>query len=163
MAPRRRGLAALAALVVSATAACAPLPAVCTTIGYSSTLTVTLAEPRDDVALELCLIDGCTPRPVDEVPSDAPIEPCVDDGCWTQSPAADDGPDVAADGQWVLERGDGLDGWTISILSGGDVVAYRLLAADGTVLAEGESRPDWVRVGGTEQCGGPTEAELVLG
>lgn len=125
-------------------------------------LTLTLAEPRDDVELELCLVDGCTPWPVGVLPSDEPIEPCGD-GCWTQAPASGDGPDVAADGQWFLEGGDAVDGWTISVLSGGDVVAYRLLDATGTVLADGEVQPDWVRVGGTEQCGGPTEAQVVLG
>jgi hypothetical protein len=30
------------------------------------------------------------------------------------------------------------------------------------VLAELTVTPDWVRVGGTEECGGPTEAEVVV-
>lgn len=156
---RRVALAAAVVVAAGATAACAPLPFACTTIGYSSTLTVTLADPRDDVALELCLAEGCTPRPVDEIASDEPIEICQTEACITATP---DGSAQGDDGHWALEGGDGLDGWTITIISG-DVVGYRLLAADGTVLAEGEVEPDWVRVGGSEQCGGPAEAEVVLG
>lgn len=141
--------------------ACAPLPLVCTTVGYSATLTVTLAEPRGDVELELCLVEGCTPRPVDEQVPDQPIEICETEACITAAP--EESEQIAAGGQWMLQEGDGVDGWTISVVGGGDVVAYRLLAADGTVVAEGESRPDWVRVGGSEACGGPHAAEVVLG
>lgn len=140
---RRVALAAAVVVAAVATAACAPLPLACTTIGYSSTLTVTLADPRDDVALELCLSDGCTPAPLDQLSSD----------------------EAFAEGRFGEASGDGVDGWTVVLGGGGDVVGYRLLDADGTVLAEaeGELEPDWVRVGGSEQCGGPAEAELVLG
>ncbi|SDH50623.1 hypothetical protein SAMN04489720_1457 [Agrococcus jejuensis] len=139
---RRLGLVATTALAATVTAACAPLPVACPAVGYFSTLSVTLAEPRDDVALELCLSAGCAPAPLDELASDEAI----------------------ADGLFGEASGDGLEGWTISIMSGGtDAVGYRLLDVAGTVLAEGEVEPEWVRVGGSEQCGGPTEAEIVLG
>lgn len=149
-----------AALVATATAACAGLPTACPAVGYSSTLTVTLAEPHDGVALELCVTQGCTPRALDDVPVDEPIEVCDSMECVTASPQ----PEASADdGIWMLERGDGVDGWTITIFTGGTAVGYRLLDPAGAVLDEGEAEPDWVRVGGSEQCGGPSEAEIVLG
>lgn len=138
---RRHALAAATTLVASATAACLPLPVACTTIGYSSTLTVTLAEPRPDATLELCLAEGCTPAPLEELSSD----------------------EAFAEGRFGEASGDGRSGWTVVLGGGGDAVGYRLLDADGAVLAEGEVEPDWVRVGGSEQCGGPAEAEVVLG
>ena len=139
---RRLGLVATTALAASSTAACMPIA--CTTIGYSSTLTLRLAEPRDDAILELCVTAGCTPRPIDDP---TPAAPDADEGIWS-----------SVDG-----GGDGVVGWTISIMTGGPAVVYRVLAADGTVIDDGEVEPDWVRVGGSEQCGGPAEAEVVLG
>lgn len=158
---RRLGFVAATALAASATVACMPLPVVCTTVGYASVLTVTPAEPRPDISLELCVTEGCTPRAFDEAPSDQPIEVCETEECITGAP--EEPAASADDGIWQIESGDGRDGWTVSIFSGGTVVAYRLLDADGALLAEGEVEPDWVRVGGSEQCGGPAEAEVVLG
>lgn len=136
---RRLGLASAAALAACTTAACSPLPVACPAIGYASTLTATLAEPRADVTLELCVTAGCTPRALDDVPVDEPIEVCESMDCVTATPEPDTGAD---DGIWMLERGDSVDGWTISIMAGGETIAYRLLGADGAVLDEGEVEPD---------------------
>ena len=43
-----------------------------------------------------------------------------------------------------------------------DSAAVTVLAADGTVLAEVERDLDWVRVGGSAECGGPHEAVVRL-
>lgn len=138
---RRHALAAATALVASTTAACLPLPVACPAVGYLSALSVTLAQPRADVTLELCLTEGCTPAPLEELSSD----------------------EAFAEGLFGEASGDGISGWAVVLGGGGDVVGYRLLATDGTVLAEGAVEPVWVRVGGSEQCGGPAEAEVVLG
>ena len=51
------------------------------------------------------------------------------------------------------------DSWVINLdMDTPEIVTVRALAADGTVLVEGEFTLDWVRVGGSEQCGGPEEA-----
>ncbi|QCR20442.1 hypothetical protein C1N71_14150 [Agrococcus sp. SGAir0287] len=156
---RTIGLAAMA-LAATSTASCSA-PLACPTVGYSSTLTVELAEPRDDIALELCVTEGCSPRARDDLPADEPIVVCETLDCVTATPTPDE-PARADDGIWMLE-GDGVDGWSVTIMTGGEVVAYRLVASDGVVLDEGEVTPDWERVGGSEQCGGPREAEVVLG
>lgn len=58
--------------------------------------------------------------------------------------------------------GDGVSGWTADFVGGQSVVGYRLIDTVGGVIAEGSIDVDWVRVGGTERCGGPMEAEIEL-
>lgn len=41
-------------------------------------------------------------------------------------------------------------------------VDVALLDAAGSVLRETETEPDWRRVGGSEECGGPSEATVVV-
>lgn len=41
-------------------------------------------------------------------------------------------------------------------------VTVRALAADGTVVSDTEVTPEWVRVGGSEQCSGPGEATVTV-
>jgi len=48
------------------------------------------------------------------------------------------------------------------ILSSPDTVVITVLDADGATLAEVETDLDWVRVGGSEECGGPSEASVVV-
>ncbi|MFD2092456.1 hypothetical protein [Blastococcus deserti] len=43
-----------------------------------------------------------------------------------------------------------------------DAVVVTVLAADGTELAEVDADLDWHRVGGSEDCGGPHEATVVV-
>ena len=48
------------------------------------------------------------------------------------------------------------------VLSSPDTVVVTVLGADGGTLAEVEADLDWVRVGGSEECGGPGEASVVV-
>ncbi|WP_299168467.1 hypothetical protein [uncultured Arthrobacter sp.] len=51
------------------------------------------------------------------------------------------------------------DRWRIDVgMSAPEQVTLRALDADGDVLAEEDFPLEWVRVGGSEQCGGPGEA-----
>ncbi|KRF09091.1 hypothetical protein ASH00_05390 [Arthrobacter sp. Soil782] len=51
------------------------------------------------------------------------------------------------------------DEWTANLgMSTPGEITVRALDADGDVLAEEVFAPEWVRVGGSEQCGGPAEA-----
>jgi hypothetical protein len=143
---RAEAVVPLLAAVGLGLAACSPAT-VCTTIGYPSTARITLAEPRDDVDLEVCAGEGCEPGPS---PGDAAAEP-VRSG----APANEDS------GIYAL-RGDGSTGWTADFSGTEDEMGYRLLGADGAAIAEGGVRVEWVRVGGTEECGGPQEAEIEL-
>jgi len=43
-----------------------------------------------------------------------------------------------------------------------DSVEVTVLDAQGTVLTEAETEPEWRRVGGTAECGGPAEATVVV-
>jgi hypothetical protein len=43
-----------------------------------------------------------------------------------------------------------------------DEIGVQVRGTDEEVLAATEAQLDWVRVGGTEACGGPMEAELVV-
>lgn len=58
--------------------------------------------------------------------------------------------------------GDGASGWSAHFVGGQPVVGYRLTDTVGGAIAEGAIDVDWVRVGGTERCGGPREAEIEL-
>jgi hypothetical protein len=61
----------------------------------------------------------------------------------------------------VLElTGDSSNGWSASLNSGQPVLGYRLIDEDGAVVAQGVTEADWVRIDGTEQCGGNRLAEV---
>lgn len=43
-----------------------------------------------------------------------------------------------------------------------DTVVVTVLDARGAVLTDAETEPEWRRVGGTAECGGPAEATVVV-
>lgn len=137
-----RSIVALGAAVAVLTG-CGPVGFACTAVGYISVARVMLTEPRPGLSLELCDGEGCTPGPA---PGPAQI-------------GATEGP---------LETGVvGLDGesdsgWSANLLGGQPVLGYRLTDATGTVVSEGYVDVEWVRIDGTEQCGGNREAHVVL-
>ena len=122
---------------------CVPPFFACTAIGYSSVAQIELLEPRPGLELALCEGEDCTPGPVE-----MPIEVGS-----TESPIPT--------GVFEL-TGDSSNGWFAALNSGQPVVGYRLTGEDGSVVTEGSIEADWVRVDGTEQCGGNRVAEIQL-
>lgn len=140
-----RALRSLVAVVIATAmlTGCGPIGFACTAIGHSSIARITLADPRPGLSLELCDGGECTPGPVER-----PVEV----GATEQPPQT---------GVTGLD-GDSVSGWTASFLGGQPVLGYRLTDAAGTVVSEGSVDVEWVRIDGTERCGGNTEADVVL-
>lgn len=133
MTRRRAGLVSVAGLV-TAMGLTGCVPFACPAIGWTNTLTVQL--------------DGHTAA-VDQV------QLCTDADC---APAAD----VDMTGPLGLIRVTDHDGdtWMFSVDGLPDTFTVRTLTADGAVLSDTEVTPEWVRVGGSAQCGGPGEATV---
>lgn len=122
-------------------AACAAEPEVaCPAIGWPATLAVHLAPtwpPGTGAAVEL----SCSGA----------------EACGIEVPALDDEPTAPAPQDVVAGTAE------FDMVTGApESVMVTVLDADGEVLAAHEASLDWVRVGGTEECGGPTEAEVVV-
>lgn len=109
--------------------------ATCTTIGWSNTLVVRVDGSADVVAaVEVCDDRGCSSEP-------------SRDGVSGFSP-----PEVTTDG-WVFHLAD---------MSLPDRVVVRALDAGHRVVHASEVEPEWERIGGSEQCGGPEKATITL-
>ena len=124
-------------MAVAVLAGCVPFGVACPAVGWSNSLIVKL--------------DGDT-EPVDRV------QICTNDGC---APAAD--ADLTGPlGLIAAEQRDDTT-WRLRLeMMAPDRIAVRALDAGGTVLAEAEVSPEWVRGGGDARCGGPAEAEVAL-
>jgi hypothetical protein len=113
--------------------------AVCPAIGWSSTLVVTLADDWPPVDGGSLTVD-CAPR-------------CG----WT---VVEGGAPVDRDRLTAP-----LDGASTVLhldMSTPDAVDVRVLGPDGAELAGLEADLDWVRIGGSEACGGPMEATVTV-
>jgi len=82
------------------------------------------------------------------------VKLCADDVCAPSDEAAAEGmivtPPTVAGATWTFTGQFAPD---LTILA---------LAADGTVLADGGIDPEWVRTGGSAECGGPAEASVTV-
>ncbi|MBE9926949.1 hypothetical protein G8C93_13740 [Cellulosimicrobium cellulans] len=107
----------------------------CPAIGYSSTLEVVLTGDIAEVAH---------------------VQVLDDDGGWPPPPPT--GPDASAGPTPTTHDGDART-FTLSAHPG-NPVGLRALDQAGTVLAQTERNVSWVRVGGSEACGGPQEARV---
>jgi hypothetical protein len=114
----------------------------CPAIAWGASLSIELDAPRPGVHLLVC--DGDCPPTAGEVATPQPL------------------PTPTGTGEWLSVSGDSETGWTASTDFAPPAVGYRLRAADGTILAQALVEPEWVQVGGTERCGGPMEAAVVL-
>lgn len=122
---------------------CVPPFFACTAIGYSSVAHIELDDPRPGLLLELCDGEDCTPGPVEQ-----PVEL---------------GATAIPEPTGVFGvTGDSANGWSASLLGGQPVLGYRLTDASGAVIAEGAVDADWVRIDGSERCGGNRTAEIRL-
>lgn len=120
----------------------------CTTIGYTSMAHIQLAEPRPGVRLELCDGEGCAPGP--------PTEPVA-----IPSPGAS-APPAAPDTGVASLTGDSATGWAAEFFVGQPVLGFRLTEIGRTEPVEGFVDVDWIRVDGSEECGGPRDVEIQL-
>jgi hypothetical protein len=110
------------------------VPFACPAIGWMNTLTIELDGDAAAVdRVQLCTDDGCAPA--DDVSMTGPL------------------------GLISVTDHDG-DTWTFSVDGLPAIFTVRTLAADGTVLSDTEVTPEWERVGGSAQCGGPGEATV---
>lgn len=130
------------------TACSPPFGTTCPAIGYFSVAHVTLSEPRPGVTLELCDGEECEPGP--------PLAPAGLQEIRTSAPPVNDDTGI------LKLSGNSQEGWSAEFIGGQPVIGYRLSAAFGEVITEGSVEVDWVRIGGTPQCGGPREARVTL-
>lgn len=137
----RRRLAAVARVLLpmGALAACAGGPGstsqvVCPAIGWTSSLAVE--------------IEGDS-SPVGQV------QVCDEEGCWPDPHAAPMG------GGLIDIKGAGSD-WSFTFAFAPDPIKVLVTSSTGTVLSETEVDPEWVRVGGSAECGGPHRAVVTV-
>ena len=143
-----RGVGERWMLAVSAVAVMAALltgcgmigPVACPAIGWMNTLTVEVEQPADQVAkLHLCAGADCEELDV-------------------ASGAGGSAPDSLA--RFDSRVG---DRWVFTLDMGApDEMTVTALDAAGGVLVEQPVTVDWVRVGGSEQCGGPSEGTATV-
>ncbi|MGY1804122.1 hypothetical protein ACI78T_12675 [Blastococcus sp. SYSU D00922] len=134
--PPVAGAACLLAAGLALGACQAGAETVCSAVGWSNGLTVELAEGWPEVADGALGLDCSSP-------------------CGLQ-----------------VRQGDEPDGLTVPLtgtvtvaqlgMTTPDSVTVTVLGADGVELAVHEADPDWIRVGGTEECGGPHAATVVV-
>jgi hypothetical protein len=133
-----RGGVALAGLLTLVGCDAGGPPAACPAIGWSNTVTVELAG-------DWPAVDGGSVRL-------ACSSPC---GCYVR---LDEDPAPVVQVPLPLGRSPSVEFGLLMTTPASAVVT--VLGADGAVLAEVDTDLDWVRVGGSEECGGPHEATV---
>ena len=128
----------------------------CPAIAWNNTVEVKLEGQRQDVSVvELCADGVCSvPAPVLQQ-SDDPVrlETLDPQQLETFTPE----PSVTRIPYFATKIDDST--WNISIeMAAPDKASLRALSESGEVLAERDVSLNWVRVGGTQRCGGPAEA-----
>ena len=155
----------LSALVVgfavsSVLIGCSVLPQLaCPAIGWVNMASVTLEGAVQKVdTVQLC-VDGACSITADQLQRlDEPLT-IATELPDAQGPAPTSAPTTVPP---IASRIDDHT-WTFQVgMSAPKAVIVRARSADGTVLAEREVTLKWTRVGGTEQCGGPSEAGPVI-
>lgn len=158
----RRIRTALVTAAAAATVGCDGPVQACPAIGWASALVVELGDDWPagaDRTVEVDCDPACSP-PVLEVEEASPVPlpgmpgtPAAPVPTPRPEPTPAPDPVVAVDGsgQAVLQL---YAGWP-------DEVTVRVLE-DGDVVAELTARPEFVRVDGTEDCGGNSEARVVV-
>ncbi len=143
-------------------AVCVPVSScstACPAIGWVNSVTVELAGDVSSVdTVQLCDGDSCSQLAPQAAPSATrSISPTlsVDPSApFTPEPQRTSAPFYAT----RIDAGT----WRFSVMMGSpDRVSAKALSASGEVVAETEADLDWKRVGGSAQCGGPSEASPV--
>jgi hypothetical protein len=141
-----RGLAATGAvLAVVTTAGCGIGTTACAAIGWTNTVVVTVSGPAEAVDavrdVAVCTGTGCTPPS----PSDPPVLP----------PEFEPAPTPTSTASGAV--------WRIPVLMGTpDHAVVELRDAGDRPLLTDPVPTRWVRYGGSEQCGGPSTAEVTV-
>ncbi|WP_207508100.1 hypothetical protein [Klenkia brasiliensis] len=156
----RRVRAALLAAGVLGTAGCGVGDTVCPAIGYGSVLVVDLAQewPAGSGRTVELDCDPACPPPVEllDAPTRAPLPGTP--GTPAVPPPTTPTP---APGDPVLELGD--DGRAqLGLFAERPEEVTARVRQNGAVVAEVTVRPEYVRVDGTAECGGNTEARIVV-
>ena len=146
-APRNRrvlGAASWAALIVIGSSGClgtaGPTPTACAAILYSQQVDIILDGPAADEVerVVFCTESGCSVPGIEATPVPA------------------SGPYYA-----VTDLGDGR--WHVDIqLDLPSQATIEVLGKDGTTLTSTTVELEWQRVGGSEECGGPHEADPIV-
>lgn len=157
---KRLGGLSVAFIASAVLAGCSgPIMNACPAIGWANTLTVTLEGVTDDVSLvQLCIDDECsTPapsQPYSDEPAQSETLGPKDLKTYTPDPRAVELPYFASK---INDQS-----WEIALsMSSPENVTLRAFSASGIVLADEDVKLNWVRVGGSERCGGPEEATPV--
>ncbi|NJC24328.1 hypothetical protein BJ994_003404 [Arthrobacter pigmenti] len=136
----------------------------CPAIAWSNLLTVQLE--GDALAVEevqACVDGDCSvpaPRPVQQDTPPVEIPTPHPSGRSVETESAP-GPSDKFTGQIISSTATRVEQnrWGINYdITAPEAVTVRALDAAGNVLAEDEFALDWVRTGGSEECGGPMEA-----
>lgn len=131
----------------------------CPAIGWSNSLSVELEGGVSSVAeVQGCVEDVCSHFVRLPPKTDAPVE------IITPAPGGGGGGETRRShpprefSPYMASRVD-EDSWRVRFeMTSPASVTVRALDTDGAVLAEEDFALEWVRVGGSEQCGGPGEA-----
>jgi len=108
---------------------------VCPAIGWVDTLTVRIVgDPAQVADVKLCTEAGCAPSATGPAP-----------------------PGLQA---VSLIPGAGAGEWRFALVTRPAEFSVRAYDRDGTVLHDAPAAPDWIRIGGSERCGGPSEATV---
>ena len=151
----------LVSVSVVALASCGT-PTACPAVLHGASLTIRLADGWADakarsVTLRCPVGVECgwiAPEDLTVVPQ--PEEVPVPPPGGTPLPAPEPSPEISGTTQ---DLDDGVA--TFSLEGPREELIVTVNGADG-VLTERTVTPDWVRVGGSEECGGPTQAEVVV-
>ncbi len=164
------GLATASAVLVLVTTGCAGFgETACPAIAWGNTVAVEVpgsADPASGVAgVVVCLGADCTPggssppalptAPGDATPGGPPV--------GVPSPDASVPMDEDAHSLVFPTATPDGDVWSVPTTMGADPRGrVAVLGADDLVLVERDVRFTWVRHGGSEQCGGPSTARVVV-
>ncbi|TIH30825.1 hypothetical protein [Subtercola vilae] len=141
-------VAMVGAVAMLALSACAsPFGQACTAIGWINSLDVRLDGTADAVAgvawVELCDDSGCS-KTAEQVRAMQTATPGAALPLYQASAS-------------------GAASWNVSVgMSRPAQVTVTAYAADATVLGATAATPEWARVGGSEQCGGPGAAAPIM-
>ncbi|WP_157127229.1 hypothetical protein [Cnuibacter physcomitrellae] len=163
----RAGAVAATATAAVVLVGCAPLVKACPDIGWINTVTVQLE--GDDNALarvaevQLCDEVGCsapllsTPLPLEPLTTVPPGVDVDDPSTWPQPTSVPGGP------LYYNAYASGRDSWMVDVgMSAPETAEVRAFDAQGAVLGEVSATLQWVRVGGSAECGGPMQADPVV-